>query len=56
MYPKDIDDEILQWILEKREECNVPVSKQAIQLKAQTKIKPIQPEFKASEEWVDSFL
>ena len=41
--------------MEKREQQNVPVSKQAIRLKALSKIKPIQPEFKASEGWVDSF-
>ena len=55
-YPKEVDDEILQWILVKREECNVPVSKQSIRMKALTKIKPIQPEFKASEGWVQCFL
>lgn len=33
-YPKDIDNELLQWVMEKREEQNVPVSKQAIRLKA----------------------
>ena len=47
-YSQDLDNKLLQWILEKREECNVPVLRQAIQMKVLSIIKPIHPKFKAS--------
>ena len=46
----------MQWILEQREEKNIPVSTQAIKLKALSLIKSVLPNFKASDGWLKSFM
>ena len=55
-YPQHIEDELMKWILEKREIQNVSVSTGAIRMKALSLIKPIIPSFKASEGWARGFL
>ncbi len=40
-YPHEIDFKLLQWVLEQREEKNMPVSSQVLKIKALTLIKPI---------------
>ena len=55
-YPLDIEGQLVGWILEKREECNVAVSTQMIRLKALSLIKPVLPGFKASDGWLRKFL
>ena len=47
---------VVKWILEKHEECQIPVSTMMIRLKASSLVKPIMPDFKASEGWVRKFL
>ncbi len=55
-YPTTIDQEISKWILEKRDYCNAPISKQVIRLKAISLIKPFNPLFKVSDGWLKSFF
>ena len=55
-YPQEIEEQLVKWILEKREECHIPVSTMMIRLKASSLVKPIMPDFKASEGWVRKFL
>ena len=47
---------MLQWVLEKREAENIPVSIQALKLKALSLIMPVLPNFKASDGWARGFL
>ena len=47
---------LLQWVLEQREEKNMPVSTQAIKLKALSLIQSTLPNFKASDGWLKSFM
>ena len=54
-YPQSIDEELYKWVLEKREVNNVPISNSAIKIKALSLIKPIIPDFKASDGWLHSF-
>ena len=56
LYPEAVDQEISKWILEKRDNCNAPVSKQIVRLKAPSLIKPFNPHFKASDGWMKSFF
>ncbi len=56
LYPEAVDQEISKWILEKRDNCNAPVSKQIVRLKALSLIKPFNPHFKASDGWIKSFF
>ena len=55
-YPSDLELELLQWVLEKREAENIPVSIQALKLKALSLIMPVLPNFKASDGWARGFL
>ena len=54
-YPKSIDEELYKWVLEKREVGNVPISASAIKIKALSLIKPLLPDFKASDGWLYGF-
>ena len=55
-YPQDLEDKLVAWILEKREEDFVAVSTQMIRLKALSLIKDTNPKFKASDGWVRKFM
>ena len=55
-YPQELEDKIVSWILEKREEKCVAVSTQLIRLKAISLIKDTHPNFKASDGWVRKFM
>lgn len=55
-YPQELDEQLAAWILEKREEAFIPVSYQMIHLKALSFIRPINPQFKASDGWLKKFL
>ena len=55
-YPAEIDMQLLQWVLELREEKQLPVSSHEIKVKALSLIKPLQPDFKASDGWVKAFM
>ncbi len=55
-YPPEIDLKLLQWVLEQREEKQMPVSSHAIKLKALSLIKAVLPNFKASDGWVKGFM
>ena len=54
-YPHQVDEELYKWILEKREVNNVSVSTFSLKAKALSLIKPILPNFKASDGWVQGF-
>lgn len=54
-YPHDVDEALYKWVLEKREVDNVPISTFALKTKALSLIKPILPNFKASDGWVQGF-
>ena len=57
-YSQELEEQLLKWILEKREECNVAVFTEMIRLKGLSLIKPSAhaPEFKASDGWLRKFL
>ena len=55
-YPQELEDKIMSWILEKREEKCVAVSTKLICLKALSLIKDTCPNFKASDGWVRKFM
>ena len=55
-YPKDLEDKLVAWMLEKRETDCVAISTQAIRYKALSLIKPIAPSFKGSDGWVRKFI
>ena len=48
--------QLLQWVLELREQKQLPVSTCEIKVKAMALIKPVQPNFKASGGWVKAFM
>ena len=52
-YPQELEDQLVSWILQKREEQFVVVSTQLIRLKALSLIKDINPNFKV---WVRKFM
>ena len=54
-YPQELEEKLLSWILEKREEDFVAVSTQEIRLKTLHLIKESNPDFKASDGWVRKF-
>ena len=55
-YPQELEDKLLAWLLEKREVDCVAVSTQVIRLKAISLIRPVNPNFKASDGWVRKFM
>ena len=55
-YPKDLEDKLVAWILEKRETDCVAISTQVIRCKALSMIKSVRPNFKASDGWVRKFM
>ena len=55
-YSMDIEEELVAWILKKREESNLAVSTKMIRVKALSLIKPLLPNFKASDGWLRKFL
>lgn len=54
-YPQEIEDQLVAWILEKREQECVTVSYQMIKLKALSLIRPTNPQFKATDGWLTKF-
>ena len=54
-YSEDIEDQLLQWILETRDQ-QLPIQRKAIQRKALALIQPQKPQFRASERWLQKFL
>ena len=54
-YNEDIEDQLLQWILEARDQ-QLPIQRKAIQRKALALIQPQKPEFWAWEGWLQKFL
>ena len=55
-YSQELEDKLVAWILEKREEAYVAVSTQMIHLKALSLIRPVNPQFKASDGWLRKFM
>ena len=55
-YPKDLEDKLVAWILEKRETDCVAISTQVIRCKALSLIRSVRPNFKASDGWVRKFM
>ena len=55
-YPKELEDQLVKWILEKREQSYISVSREMIRLKGLSLIKPSLPGFKASQGWLRRFL
>lgn len=55
-YPIDIEEELVAWILKKRDESNLAVSTNMIKIKALSLIKSTRPDFKASDGWLRKFL
>lgn len=55
-YPQEVEDQLLKWILEKREKSYLPVSRGMIRLKARTLIQQHNPQFTASEGWLQKFM
>ena len=55
-YPQEIDEKLMAWVMEKREETHISVSTQVLRLKALSLIKPVLPSFKASDGWLRKFL
>ena len=51
-----MEEKLLAWNLEKRDELFVAVSTQLIRLKALSLIKDTNPDFKASEGWLQKFM
>ncbi len=54
-YPLDVEEALYKWVLEKREVDNVPISSFALKTKALSLIRPILPNFKASDGWLRGF-
>ena len=54
-YPREVDCELRDWILQQQSENN-PVSEQALREKAQEMIEPHCPTFKHSSSWLKSFM
>ena len=55
-YPQELEERIVSWILEKREEKFVAVSTQSIHFKELSLIKGMHPNFKASGGWLQKFM
>ena len=55
-YPKELEEKLVVWILEKREAECVPISTQVIRCKALSLIHSVNPTFKASDGWVRKFM
>ena len=54
-YPEEIDDRLRQWLLEARD-LQVAVSCEMLKQKARLSIRPVQPDFKCSNGWVEKFF
>ena len=54
-YNEDIEDQLLQWILEARDQ-QLPIQRKAIQRTALALIQPQKSQFRASEGWLQKFL
>ena len=54
-YPKEVDEEIAEWILIRRD-AHLPVSTKLVKAKAKLLIKPHNPQFRASKGWLEKFL
>ena len=54
-YPTDVDDEIAEWILVRRD-AHLPVSKELVKIKARHLIKPHNAQFTASDGWLQKFM
>lgn len=54
-YPKEIDEEIMEWILTRRDK-HQPVGREMIKIKARQLVKPHKPEFTASTGWLHKFM
>ena len=52
----EIDEQLLAWLLERRETSHIAVSTQMIHLKAMSLIRPVNPGFKASSGWLTKFM
>ena len=54
-YPREVDEEILEWVLVRRD-CHLPVGTELLKAKALKLIKPHNPQFKASNGWLQTDL
>lgn len=54
-YPKEVDEEIHEWILVRRD-AHLPVSRELIKTKARQLIKSYNPNFTASSGWLQKFM
>ena len=54
-YPKDVDEELVQWVLEMRD-LQLAVSSEMLKQKAKVMITPHVPTFKASNGWLEKFM
>ncbi len=54
-YPKEIDEEIAEWILTRRD-VHLPVSGELVKAKAKLLVKPYNDQFRASKGWLEKFF
>lgn len=54
-YPTDVDDEIAEWILVRRD-AHLPVCRELVKVKARHLIKPHNTQFTASDGWLQKFM
>nr|XP_006824625.1 PREDICTED: pogo transposable element with KRAB domain-like [Saccoglossus kowalevskii] len=54
-YPREMDEQILAWVLEQRD-LKLPVTIDAIRIYALQLVRPVQPDFKASKGWCQQFM
>ena len=54
-YSPDIEEQIVQWVLESRD-LQIPIQRKMIQQKALALISPNNPQFRASEGWLQKFM
>ena len=55
-YPPELENNLVAWILEKRESECAPVSTRIVRCKASSLISPVNESFKASDGWVRRFM
>ena len=55
-YSHELEEQLVKWILEKREESNIAVSTEMIRLKGLSLITPSVLDFQACDSWLRKFL
>lgn len=54
-YPQELDEQLLQWVLEKRD-LQLAVTIEMLKLRAKLLINPVNPNFKTSDGWAHKFF